>query len=98
MRWGKVRDLLDQVGDGTGVIELAATLGAFVNVGLERRRTESNFVVDKLIDFVGQKMSVVHCLSFTRWCWGEVSTVIDPFIAYPQALPATRGALGGYRS
>jgi hypothetical protein len=64
--WGEVRQLFDHGSDGTGVIKPASTVVAFGDVGLERRRTESNLVVEKLIDFVWQEMSVVHCASFTR--------------------------------
>src|SRR6267142_688212 len=70
VRWGKVRDLFDQGGERTGVIELTATFVTFGDVPLEGRRAESNLVVEELIDFVGQEMSVVHCASFTRWCRG----------------------------
>ena len=47
-------------------VALLATFVAFGDVPLEGRRAESNLVVEELIDFVGQEMSVVHCASFTR--------------------------------
>ena len=62
--WSEVRELFDQGGDRTGVIEPASTVVAFGDVRLERRRAESNLVVEELIDFVGQEMSVIHCASF----------------------------------
>ena len=66
--WSEVRKLFDQGRDRTSVIEPASTVVAFGDVRLERRRAESNLVVEELIDFVGQEMSVIHCASFTRWC------------------------------
>jgi hypothetical protein len=64
--WSEVRELFDQVRDRTSVIEPASTVLAFGDMRFERRCAESDLVVEELIDFVGQEMSVIHCASFTR--------------------------------
>jgi hypothetical protein len=65
MRWREPWQLFDHAGYSAGIVEPTSTVVAFSDVGLERRRAEPNLTVEELIDFVWQKMSVVHCDSFT---------------------------------
>jgi hypothetical protein len=62
-------EALDDSGDGAGIVELAATIDAVQDMRLEGRRPEANLVVEELVDFVGQEVSV-HCGSFTVWSGG----------------------------
>jgi hypothetical protein len=73
MRGDEMRKLLDQVRDCPGVIETASTFIAFGEMGLEGRHAESELVIEELVDFVGQEVSVFHGDSLYGGLHGAVS-------------------------